>query len=744
MPDLKISQLAVATSIADPDLLVIVQGGITKQITRANSAFETTLTFSQANGLERVVNDIRNTLITGIAGNQTVVGGTFPANGLTYKGTSANGTLTAAAHTFVGGNNGATTILSMLNSGDVGIGVAPNSAYALIVERSDTDPSSVYGLLADRTITLTAPNANEFVGSYGGIFLAGTANATGRVAGLFGEVSNDGSGTATDIRGVWGNALAASTSTVTSAAGGYFQFYTAGTATITSAYGVRVEMLQNPGTITNTYGVYVGDITTGTQTNTPYSFYASDANAFNYFAGKIIYPYGTPGVGKVLMDDGGGTGIAVWTTPAAGGVSSVSGTTDRITSTGGATPVIDIAATYVGQTSITTLGTITTGTLGSGSKILVGSDATGDIYYNGGSGAITRLAAGAAGTYLRFAGAGAAPIVSTLVLPNSATAGYIPYATATNTLGETSQMYFGSVAGLTVGGNTTGTGITNGVGLAVVNISATTNNWASVGFADTMTGVYSAMMGVQMVDRTNHYGDYGFATRAADGFLERMRIVSTGNVGIGTVGLTVSAKLHLVKTTEQLRVGYDTSNYYSTTVGSTGIVTFNAVGAGSSFLFSDNVQPVARLLLPMGEISYFSTTGTAIVIAAISDGSTNMVKAAPATTLVNDLEFDNDGANDGTLRYIGTTTKTFHVACTISISPDAANDTFVFGIAKNGTVEAASKVIQKLGATTDSQSTALHLMVSLATNDTLELYTGNMTSTSDAVIKTLNLFAMGM
>ncbi len=43
------------------------------------------------------------------------------------------------------------------------------------------------------------------------------------------------------------------------------------------------------------------------------------------------------------------------------GVMSVSGTANRITSTGGANPIIDIAATYVGQTSITTLGTIATG-----------------------------------------------------------------------------------------------------------------------------------------------------------------------------------------------------------------------------------------------------------------------------------------------------------------------------------------------------------------------------------------------
>lgn len=44
-----------------------------------------------------------------------------------------------------------------------------------------------------------------------------------------------------------------------------------------------------------------------------------------------------------------------------GTVTSVSGTSNRITSTGGATPVIDISASYVGQSSITTLGTITTG-----------------------------------------------------------------------------------------------------------------------------------------------------------------------------------------------------------------------------------------------------------------------------------------------------------------------------------------------------------------------------------------------
>lgn len=55
-------------------------------------------------------------------------------------------------------------------------------------------------------------------------------------------------------------------------------------------------------------------------------------------------------------------GDGTWGTPSGTGVTSVSGTLNRITSTGGNTPVIDISASYVGQSSITTLGTISTGT----------------------------------------------------------------------------------------------------------------------------------------------------------------------------------------------------------------------------------------------------------------------------------------------------------------------------------------------------------------------------------------------
>ena len=51
---------------------------------------------------------------------------------------------------------------------------------------------------------------------------------------------------------------------------------------------------------------------------------------------------------------------------------------------------------------------------------------------------------------------------------------------------------------------------------------------------------------------------------------------TAGNVGIGTT--IVGAKLHSLSTTEQLRLGYDASNYNSFTVGAAGSLTLAAVG----------------------------------------------------------------------------------------------------------------------------------------------------------------------
>lgn len=70
------------------------------------------------------------------------------------------------------------------------------------------------------------------------------------------------------------------------------------------------------------------------------------------------------GSGISISNGGGGGIVTIASTGGSGTVTSVSGTTNRITITGTPTvaPVVDIASAYIGQTSITTLGTITSGT----------------------------------------------------------------------------------------------------------------------------------------------------------------------------------------------------------------------------------------------------------------------------------------------------------------------------------------------------------------------------------------------
>lgn len=145
----------------------------------------------------------------------------------------------------------------------------------------------------------------------------------------------------------------------------------------------------------------------------------------------------------------------------------------------------------------------------------------------------------------------------------------------------------------------------------------------------------------------------------------------------------------------------------------------------------------------LGEVGYFDTTGSTIVLATQSDGTTNMVAVNPATTFSSNSDgFSNNGADNGYIKYTGTIDKKCHIAGTISISPTTNNDQFVLGVGKNGSVLSNCKVLQKMGATTDTQSTAFHCFTSVSTNDYFAVYSGNMTAGRNMTVKSLNLFSM--
>lgn len=128
--------------------------------------------------------------------------------------------------------------------------------------------------------------------------------------------------------------------------------------------------------------------------------------------------YRTAGVDSIYFTINGGAQRAIKdSTGGAGGtVTNVSGTTNRITVTNPTTtPVIDIAATYVGQTSITTLGTIATGvwngtaigaTFGGTGQTTV---TTGDLLYGSATNTWSKLADIATGNALISGGVTTAP-----------------------------------------------------------------------------------------------------------------------------------------------------------------------------------------------------------------------------------------------------------------------------------------------------------------------------------------------
>lgn len=128
---------------------------------------------------------------------------------------------------------------------------------------------------------------------------------------------------------------------------------------------------------------------------------------------------------------------------------------------------------------------------------------------------------------------------------------------------------------------------------------------------------------------TNSANDLIFGTNNA----ERIRVLSGGNVGIGVT--LPSARLHTISTTEQLRVGYDTSNYWTNTVGSTGGVTFDAVGAGAKFTFSDDVEVPDEAYGAGWDASTEVPTKNAIYdkIETLSGGATQVFNEVPTGSI---------------------------------------------------------------------------------------------------------------
>lgn len=96
------------------------------------------------------------------------------------------------------------------------------------------------------------------------------------------------------------------------------------------------------------------------------------------------------------------------------------------------------------------------------------------------------------------------------------------------------------------------------------------------------SGLYTLLF---MTDNYDfHLNTAGHTPTVDDPFVVRQ---SNNSIGIGNIAPT--AKLDVRATTEQLRVGYDASNYWNATTGSSGSTVFDAVGSGARFTLNDSL-----------------------------------------------------------------------------------------------------------------------------------------------------------
>ena len=169
----------------------------------------------------------------------------------------------------------------------------------------------------------------------------------------------------------------------------------------------------------------LGTISTGVWQGTAVGPTFGGTGQTTYTTGDILYASASNTLSKLAATTNGfvltlAAGIPSWAAAASGTVTSVSGTTNRITVTPSSpNPVVDIAATYIGQSSITTLGTITTG-VWNGTAVTVPFGGTGDTSFTaysvicGGTtstGALQNVSGvGTSGQVLTSSGAGALPV----------------------------------------------------------------------------------------------------------------------------------------------------------------------------------------------------------------------------------------------------------------------------------------------------------------------------------------------
>ena len=133
------------------------------------------------------------------------------------------------------------------------------------------------------------------------------------------------------------------------------------------------------------------------------------------------------------------------------------------------------------------------------------------------------------------------------------------------------------------------------------------------------------------------------------------------------------------------------------------------------------------------------TTAIATTIAAAS----TYVKALGTTTISTSSRGVTMPASNR-LTYTQAPTRVFQVIVTLTATSAANAQTLGFQLAKNGSLITNTEVTKSFTLLTDNETISLSTLISLATNDYLELFVSNNTAINDLTITNMSMSIMGV
>ena len=139
---------------------------------------------------------------------------------------------------------------------------------------------------------------------------------------------------------------------------------------------------------------------------------------------------------------------------------------------------------------------------------------------------------------------------------------------------------------------------------------------------------------------------------------------------------------------------------------------------------SELYNPIGNLYLSAGVVTPIAVVGTP-------------VKTLGTTILLPSTDFDSPV--NGRLRYIGTETKTFVMTASLSMIASAVNRTFNFYFAKNDNILTETAITNSVPAIFYAETIPLLGVVSLTTNDYVEVWVENLSDDTDMALLTLNM-----